>query len=375
MILIENGADIEATNRKGKTPIHTAVRNGNYAMIVLLLENGADVRAVQHNGYTLLHLAASLRAQGSRSAKTDQASIARVLLESGADVNAVTRDQNTALHVAAAHGSLPFAKVLIENGANLTAVNTSRNTPLRCAVLGGSHDLVRLLLKTEGDLTVGDKRRHTSLHLAASRGGTPMVRLLLELGADPKAITEKGLTTLMCAASFKVRKQDKKKVGGPDFKQLVEIAQLLADNGVEINTLSNNGKSALHLAAEYGNEALVKFLLDHGITVLAKSNIGETPLRCAARIEGFSPAWNSAGKAKLLVEAAVEIDAIAGANRKETALQMAQDRRNTAVAQVLIQAGAKQFNEKHVGHGSNDATADLTDVRDGKPVETDSGKG
>ena len=43
--LQENGADIEAKNSVGDTPLHLAVQQGNVGMVKALPDNGADIEA------------------------------------------------------------------------------------------------------------------------------------------------------------------------------------------------------------------------------------------------------------------------------------------------------------------------------------------
>ena len=44
-LLVEKGADVNAKNIDGKTPLHKACEYGNEAIVSLLLEKGADVNA------------------------------------------------------------------------------------------------------------------------------------------------------------------------------------------------------------------------------------------------------------------------------------------------------------------------------------------
>ena len=60
-ILIDHGADVEATNKKGETSLHVASLQGNQKMVALLLDAGADAnKARTNNGETPLHAASSI---------------------------------------------------------------------------------------------------------------------------------------------------------------------------------------------------------------------------------------------------------------------------------------------------------------------------
>ena len=67
--------------------IHAAARNGHLAIVQLLLEAGADKDATKEDGATALHLAAE---EGNLD-------VVRSLLEAGADKEAATQNGTTAL--------------------------------------------------------------------------------------------------------------------------------------------------------------------------------------------------------------------------------------------------------------------------------------
>ena len=84
------GADINATDPDGFTPLHLAARSGHANVVAVLLAKGADVNATDHIGETPLHLAAN---EGRQE-------IAEKLLAAGADVNAKGDNGWTPMRVA-----------------------------------------------------------------------------------------------------------------------------------------------------------------------------------------------------------------------------------------------------------------------------------
>ncbi|MCJ1346302.1 hypothetical protein MMC31_004517, partial [Peltigera leucophlebia] len=46
-MLLEKGANIEATNKKGRTPLHSAVIHGQVEIVQILLAKGANPEAAE----------------------------------------------------------------------------------------------------------------------------------------------------------------------------------------------------------------------------------------------------------------------------------------------------------------------------------------
>jgi uncharacterized protein len=118
------------------TSIHMAVGDFSPAksaqirlqLVKLLLEHGADVDAPNRKGQTPLMLAAC---KGSLK-------LPRVYLAAGASVNAVCSQHRTALHYATDLCDLEMVKLLLEKGADATASNVYGELPLHGACSAGA---------------------------------------------------------------------------------------------------------------------------------------------------------------------------------------------------------------------------------------------
>ena len=85
--LLTAGANPNAVDTGGATPLHRAVRNRCASAVGALLEGGADARLRNGSGSTPLQLArwtTGRGGSGSRIAKAEQAAIVRLLIEHGA---------------------------------------------------------------------------------------------------------------------------------------------------------------------------------------------------------------------------------------------------------------------------------------------------
>ena len=135
-LLIAKGADVNAKNSKGDTPLHAAYK---IDIIKLFIARGANVNARNNEGNTPLHLA--LRG-------TDGSDIANLLITNGADINAKSNEGITPLHIAAFRGQRDIVELLIEKGANVHAKDRVGRTPLDYARESKEVEVARLLVQS-----------------------------------------------------------------------------------------------------------------------------------------------------------------------------------------------------------------------------------
>jgi quinoprotein dehydrogenase-associated probable ABC transporter substrate-binding protein len=167
--LIDHKADANLTDRSGWTPLMWATWGDNPALVKMLIAHGARVDTTDNDGLTPLAIAA----QNAKIRST------RVLLEAGADVNApVAKAGYTPLMLASRFGPDELAATLIEHGANVNASNPGGVTALMIATAGNRSTLVELLLQSGAAVDARTKDGRTALSIAEANRNEAVVKVL-----------------------------------------------------------------------------------------------------------------------------------------------------------------------------------------------------
>lgn len=85
-VLLHAGADLQARDKNGATPLHRAVRTRCARAVQFLLQSGADPTARNNSGSTPFHLAVQNTGRGgsgAQTAKSAQATIIQAFLQHG----------------------------------------------------------------------------------------------------------------------------------------------------------------------------------------------------------------------------------------------------------------------------------------------------
>lgn len=152
------------------------------------------------------------------------------------------------------------------------SADTAAPPELHVAARNDHAGTVMKLLLEGVDPNVRDRQGNTALHVAIrEESGKAFEALLKSPGTDVGAINQAGETPLMLAA----------------LKGQLEWAKTLVKRGALVN---EPGWSALHYAAAGPNEHLVRWLVEQGADVDARSDNGTTPLMMAAGYGGLSGA-------------------------------------------------------------------------------------
>ena len=203
-LLLGCGANVNAQDKAGITPLHLASYYGRLDIVRALLSQGARVNTKGELGQTALHLVLD----GNRSGR-DAVAVVRLLLENGADVNAQDSKNETPLHLASDYGKLTIGRVLLIHGANANAANIRGQTPLHMLPIGPCVEdespskrpsrFVGILVDGGADVNARDKDNETPLHAAFRNNRVDIVERLIKARADYGANNNKGETPIQLA--------------------------------------------------------------------------------------------------------------------------------------------------------------------------------
>ena len=157
-----------------RTVLHLACAQAGLPLVELLLENGADVNATDFADHTPLHGAAF----------AGNADIINALLARKADPGARNRQRVTPLLHAALRGSALAVEALLRGGADVKVLDNLGESALHRAATGGHVEVLKLLLDRGADVNVRDRQGQSALHQAAQQGHPEAVRVLLARRAD-----------------------------------------------------------------------------------------------------------------------------------------------------------------------------------------------
>ena len=277
--------DDRGKRSSGLPALYLSIKYGHAEIVELLLSKGAKPNERDIYGQGSLHMAA----------KNGHANLVKILVDYGADING---EENGFRHPPLCYASnAQVAEALINNGADVNWKDERRATPLHSIAGSGMTTAAEVLLAHGADINAKDNSGWTSLHRAASRCQKGMIELLIAKGADinGKDRSTRGATPLNRAVMDDwCTKPDRKAVAelllwhGADFTiydvvwlgDVKRVRKLLEDNP----SLSNDAgrEPVLFAAIRQGHRAIAELLLDNGADLNANGRYKEPPLHAAA---------------------------------------------------------------------------------------------
>ena len=266
-LLILGLASAKDTTLFGTTLLHSASKSGNMELVRLLIREGADVNAQDEDGESPLHGA---------MARSDNYNVARTLIENGADLSSKAVDGKTPFHNIFNN---TISHVLMRDDCLENMLPDSEAMSITHFLAWSSKSTPEIFqrghLYDHADLFSADNLGRTCLHFAASRGNVGVLSYLLRRvsseGLEQKDI--QGRTPFHYAA---------------ESSRAAEVIDMLVGRGCNIHAVDDRGRTALHWAARWNDFKAVKKLIaiGEGGTLILSDKYGRMPSRevCQRRV-------------------------------------------------------------------------------------------
>lgn len=296
-LFIKAGAEPDTVDTNGTSAIMVAVESGHKDILALLFslipndpsQSNAIINVQDADGRSALSIAI----------ERDAPDMVTQLLQHGADTALMDKASQTPLLLAVTHKSTDLLPLLIaadnaqHQGANLNAADARGDTPLTAAIRAQSKEIVTILLAAKADGVTADRSGVTPLMVAAETGDETIGAQLLAVGAKTDVADRSGNSPLTIAIQhahpgFVKFLLDKN--ADADFHTTGPLPLQVAVTTEPFNTdifaqlLAHSKQSGamdpavLFDAINHKNEALVKLLLDHGVSAKTTDAKGETAL-------------------------------------------------------------------------------------------------
>ena len=345
----------EARGKEGRTELHIAVMDGHFDDVLKLIEQGADREAKDRNGFTPIHYAMAYH-------RIEILELLASVYKVNLDVT--TKEGNTPLHLAVAADDEQCIELLMKYGANPDVRTNEGDTPLHLAAAWNNTQAIRQLALGKADLEAKNYRnKFTPLHVAVGFDHIEASVALIHNGANKEALTKEETTPLGLAIYHDKTKtalalvQEGASIDNLEPSKWAKLQRWLREAGItppfaakpqtasttthrpaateglaeDINAADERGRTQLHHAAWLGNRHLIENLTRQGANLETQDEDGETPLHMAA--------WmGNTQTAVALIQQGANLEA--QDKYGETPLHKAAQRGKTETAVALIQQGA-----------------------------------
>eukprot|EP00759_Apiculatamorpha_spiralis_P051871 PhF_6_TR552/c0_g1_i2/m.511 len=294
--LLGMGANVDAVDSKGRTPLMLACLARSESIAQLLLEKSPDLQVTDKKGNRALQYALSVQlgtlitslldlgalsysyrpdlyTDGERfleACKQSHTDVAQMMAQYGSmSLEEIDEQGRTPLHYTAQNNLPVIASHIIQKLSFVDPIDFDGMTPLHLAASQSEH-VAKLLLNVGSDLHAEDSHGNTPLHYACFYGVEAVARLLLDCGAAPNARNHGGNTPLHYAVLR----------GEEDGMQ--SVVTYLLKLGADVNAPDDKGDTALMFACQQKNTTLASSLLRwKDISINTRNLAGYTPLLCA----------------------------------------------------------------------------------------------
>lgn len=329
-LLLQNGADVNATDERDRTPIFWVIDKN---ILLKLIKKNANLNWKDKEKNTVLFCNCALGCYED---------IVKTLLENGANINEKNgADELTALHVSCcSKQNFNMVKILVDHNARVDIKDKKGNTVVHvCCETGNRKSLEYILKNKNVDLNLKNNKGNTPLHVAIGTANEEIVEVLTQYEINLNIKNSEGMYPLELAIIKNNRRiqeliidnilirvlmicqnggkkdldlviDEKLRVPVPMLDYFlaiacdsnnIEIAKIFIEKGANVNehiyvdehkirrqgifVRSKENRKLLHIAAKKGYVEMVKLLLQSGANIMSKDKFGDTALDLAKREE------------------------------------------------------------------------------------------
>jgi ankyrin repeat protein len=248
-MLLDRGADPNASSAIGNSALIYAAEKGNMEIMKMLIDKGADMNASGYRKETPLFM--TIFANNFQATK--------YLLEIGANPNIKDDLGVTPLMYAAATNQYQSADLLLFYEADKSVTDKDGNDPLLTSVTFQNIETSDVLLQNGLSPDVQDIHGNTPAIVATQHANIGILELLLDFNADVNIANNKNYTPLAYAVTFN------------DYS----TSELLIKHNANVNHQVSPGKNIIELARISGNDSLMSLLKKEDADLLKRPDFSE----------------------------------------------------------------------------------------------------
>jgi uncharacterized protein len=262
--LLDAGAKVNQVTADGTSPLLMAATNGQFDLAMLLLERGANPNLADTPGATPLYAALNIQwafhvsypKPSPKQQKVSHVALVKELLDHGADPNIKIKEEL-------------WWTGFGSNGGVGSGINEVGATPFWRAAQSSDVDVMRLLVARGADPIIPNAHGITPLSVAAGMGWQGNVNVNSPVGWMPAIrylVEELG-------TDVNLRNKPQGKAAEPKDQTCLRDGESIPPDNYG---WCNSGTTALHAAAERGDNEMILYLLSKGADVTIVSDRGQT---------------------------------------------------------------------------------------------------
>lgn len=257
-VLQSHGADINATDSNGDTPLTLSIRS--FDIESYILEELISAGSTACSEFDAKHGSMIIKAARFCSDRLFSTSQARLLVPLVDDLNRLDPDGRNALHYCAIADAVRMAKVLQRTGKiRINQAASDGHTALTYAAIFGSVDMINYLVEAGADTSLASAKGATALELAVSRRHIRASVALIKAGAQLSFASE---NILHIAVTNRTQR------GSIALELLDQCREQLAVKSI-LDGFDSGGWTPMHCAAYCGDFDGIEALLYAGADPLA----------------------------------------------------------------------------------------------------------